>query len=55
LEGAQANLRAKGGDEMTKAKGILFWVAAVASALLPVIAEARMAGNHNETLVRDDV
>ena len=33
----------------------LFWVAIVAAALLPVIAEAKLAANHNETLVRDVV
>jgi hypothetical protein len=29
-----------------------FWVAAVATALFPVVAEALIAANHNETLVR---
>jgi hypothetical protein len=38
---------------MTKVTGILFLAAAVASALIPVIAEALIAANHNETLVRE--
>ena len=36
---------------MTRITGILFLVAAVGSALRPVIAEALIAANHNETLV----
>ena len=30
------------------------WLSMVAVALFPVIAEARIAPNHNETLVRDN-
>ncbi len=37
---------------MTKVTGILFRAAAVVSALLAVAAEAKIAANHNETLVR---
>ena len=38
---------------MTKVTGVLFWTAAVVSVLLPVVAEAKLAANRNETLVRD--
>lgn len=31
----------------------LFWLGTMALALFPVIAEARLATNHNETLVRN--
>ena len=34
--------------------GIGFWLATAVVALFPVIAEAKLAANHNETLVRDD-
>jgi membrane protein YqaA with SNARE-associated domain len=43
----------KGGDEMRTVAEALFWVAAVAAALFPVSAEALIAANHSETLVRD--
>ena len=33
--------------------GTLFWQATVAAAGFPVIAEAKLVANHNETLVRD--
>ena len=39
---------------MRKLMGIGFWVAAAAVALFPMIAEAKLAANHNETLVRGD-
>jgi hypothetical protein len=32
---------------------ILLWAATIAAVLLPVVAEALIAANHNETLVRD--
>ena len=38
---------------MKKRTGTLFWVATVAAALFPVLAEARVVANHNETLIRD--
>jgi hypothetical protein len=31
----------------------LYGIAAVVAALCPVVSEARLAANHNETLVRD--
>jgi len=37
---------------MKKLIAALFWLGTMALALLPVIAEARLATNHNETLVR---
>jgi hypothetical protein len=39
---------------MKKLMATMFWLGTVAMALFPVIAEARLATNHNETLVRDD-
>lgn len=33
--------------------GKLFWLVAVAAALLPVMAEAMIVANHNETVLRD--
>jgi hypothetical protein len=38
---------------MKKLMGTLFWLATVAVALVPVVAEAGMNMQHNETLVRD--
>ena len=38
---------------MKKLTGTLFWLARVAVALVPVVAEAGMNMQHNETLVRD--
>jgi hypothetical protein len=38
---------------MKKLTGTLFWLATVAAALFPVLAEARLATNHNETLIGD--
>jgi len=39
---------------MKKVMTTLFWLATVAAALFPVIAEAGIdLGNHNETLVRE--
>ncbi len=32
---------------------VLYGVAAVVALLYPALSEARLAGNHNETLVRD--
>jgi hypothetical protein len=39
---------------MTKLMAKLFWLAVVAAPFFPLIAEARVAYNHNETLIRDD-
>jgi hypothetical protein len=39
---------------MERLVGTLLWVATVAAVLFPVIAEAKLAANHNESLVRDD-
>ena len=41
-------------SRMKKLMATMFWLGTVAMALFPVIAEARLATNHNETLVRDD-
>ena len=38
---------------MKKLMGTLFWLATVAVALVPVVAEAGMNMQHNETMVRD--
>jgi hypothetical protein len=38
---------------MTRLILALYGIAAVLSALYPVIAEAKIGANHNETLVRD--
>lgn len=37
---------------MKKPVWTLFWITTVATALSPVVAEALIAANHNETLVR---
>ena len=38
---------------MRKLMGVLFWVASVTAALCPMLAEASIPTNHNETLIRD--
>jgi hypothetical protein len=38
---------------MKQLTGTLFWLATVAAAAFPVIAEAKLMANHNETLIRD--
>jgi hypothetical protein len=38
---------------MSNLLGKLVWLVAAATTLLPVLAEARLAANHNETFVHD--
>jgi hypothetical protein len=43
----------KGGEAMKRLILMLYGVAAVVAILYPALSEARIAANHNETLVRD--
>jgi hypothetical protein len=40
---------------MKKLAGMLCWVVTVAAALFPMLAEARLAANDNQTLVREEL
>jgi hypothetical protein len=40
---------------MKRLLGTLLWVAAAVAVLFMTVAEAKLAANHNESLVRDDV
>ena len=40
---------------MKRLTKMLFWLVTVAGALCPMLAEAKLAANDNQTLVRDDL
>ena len=46
-------IRVKGGEAMKRLVLMLYGVAAVVAILYPALSEARIAANHNETLIRD--